>query len=216
MAHILIIGASKGIGLETVKYALAEGHNVTAFARSASDVSIDSEKLTKLNGDARSTSDVEGAVANTDVVIQALGVPLNTKLLTGPITLFSEATKILLPALKKAGVKRLIAVTGYGAGDSEATIPTFQRIPFNIVFGHAYRDKSLQEEMIKNSDLDWVIARPGVLTNGRKTERYEITTDHSKMKNGVISRADVAHFLVNQIKDDRFVHSAPVLRGGLI
>ena len=213
MARILVIGGSKGIGLETVKRALAEGHDVTAFARSASDVPITSEKLTKLNGDALSTSDVENAVVDADVVIQALGVPLNTKLLTGPITLFSEATKVLLPALEKAGATRLIAVTGYGAGDSEATIPMLQRLPFNLVFGHAYRDKSIQEALIKDSDLDWIIARPGVLTNGRESGRYQVITDPSKMKNGVISRADVAHFLVNQIHDDRYLKTAPVLRG---
>ena len=35
MARVLIIGASKGIGLETTRQALEAGHQVRALARSA-------------------------------------------------------------------------------------------------------------------------------------------------------------------------------------
>ncbi|MEO0464945.1 MAG: SDR family NAD(P)-dependent oxidoreductase [Pseudomonadota bacterium] len=215
MATVTIIGGSKGIGLETVKRALEMGHQVTAFARSASKIRISDDRLKKIDGDALNPVDVEAAVANADVVIQALGVPFNLKLFTGPITLFSEATRILIPALESSGVKRLIAVTGYGAGDSEATIHPLQKAPFNLVFGRAYSDKSVQERLIRQSGSDWVIARPGVLSNGLKTETYEIITEYDQMRNGVISRADVAHFLVGQIDSDAYVGQAPVLRDGL-
>ena len=216
MANVTVIGGSKGIGFVTVKRALEMGHQVTAFARSASKIRIADDRLQKFDGDALNPGNVEAAVANADVVIQALGVPFNLKLLTGPITLFSEATRILIPALEGTGVKRLIAVTGYGAGDSEATIHPLQKAPFNLVFGRAYKDKSVQERLIRESGLDWVIARPGVLSNGRKTETYEIITDYKRMRNGVISRADVAHFLVDQIDSDTYVGQAPVLRDGLL
>lgn len=216
MAKVVIIGGSKGIGLETVKQALACGHAVTAFARSASGIRLSSDNLRKLDGDALVPGDVDTAVLEADVVIQALGVPFNVRLLTGPITLFSDATRVLIPALKKARIRRLIAVTGYGAGDSKASINLFQRFPFDLVFGRAYSDKSIQEDLIKQSGLDWTIARPGVLTNGVKTERYEVITDIQRMKNGIIARADVAHFLVNQIGSDQYVGQAPVLRSKLI
>jgi putative NADH-flavin reductase len=212
MAKVTIIGASKGIGLETARQAVAGGHDVTAFARSALSMTFSAENLTKHDGNALDQSDVEAAVTGTDVVIQTLGVPFNKRLLTGPITLFSDATRILIAALDKAGVKRLIAVTGFGAGESEASINPLQRIAFNAVFGRAYGDKSIQERLIKESGLDWIIARPGVLTNGPKTGRYEIITDLAKMKNGIISRADVADFLVSQIGEDAYVGKAPVLR----
>ncbi len=212
MAKVTIIGASKGIGLETARQAVAKGHEVTAFARSASSMTFSAENLTKHDGDALVQGDVEAAVTGADVVIQTLGVPFNKTMLTGPITLFSEATRILIAALNKAGVKRLIAVTGFGAGDSEASINPLQRIAFNAVFGRAYGDKSIQERLIKESSLDWTLVRPGVLTNGPKTGRYDVISDHSKMKNGIISRADVADFLVSQIGQDAYVGKAPVLR----
>ena len=55
------------------------------------------------------------------------------------------------------------------------------------------------------------IARPGVLTNGRRTGRYRILGEPSEWRNGNISRADVADFLVRQIEDRTWLRKAPVL-----
>ena len=109
------------------------------------------------------------------------------------------------------GVKRLICVTGFGAGDSRASIGCLQRLPFQIVFGRAYEDKSLQERLIKESGLDWTIVRPGILTGGPRTGRYKVLAEPSQWRNGIISRSDVADFLVRQIEDGSYVHKAPVL-----
>jgi putative NADH-flavin reductase len=108
-------------------------------------------------------------------------------------------------------VSRLICVTGFGAGDSRSSISCLQRIPFQLVFGRAYEDKSLQERLIKESLLEWTIVRPGILTGGPKTGRYEILVNPSQWRNGNISRSDVADFLVRQINDRTYVGKAPVL-----
>ncbi len=102
-------------------------------------------------------------------------------------------------------------MTGFGAGDSRASIGPLQRLPFQIVFGRAYDDKSVQERLIEDSGLDWTIARPGVLTGGPRTGRYKVLADPSQWRNGIIARADVADFLVRQIEDRRYVRKAPVL-----
>ena len=128
-----------------------------------------------------------------------------------PVHLFSDATRVLIAAMRSHGVKRLICVTGFGAGDSHASISCLQRLPFQIVFGRAYDDKSLQERLIQESGLDWTIARPGVLTGGPRTGHYKILSDSSKWRNGIISRADVAEFLVRQIEDRTYIRQAPVL-----
>jgi uncharacterized protein YbjT (DUF2867 family) len=97
------------------------------------------------------------------------------------------------------------------AGDSHASISFLQRIPFQIVFGRAYEDKSLQERLIKKSGLGWTIVRPGVLTGGPRTGRYRILREAPHWRNGIISRSDVAEFLVRQIEDQAYVRQAPVL-----
>ena len=112
MARVVIIGASKGIGLETTRQALEAGHTVRAFARSAADISISDPKLEKVRGDALRSNDVAAAVKGTNAVIQALGVGLGD--LFGPVHLFSDDTTILVAAMRAQGVKRLISVTGFG------------------------------------------------------------------------------------------------------
>jgi putative NADH-flavin reductase len=207
--RVLIIGASKGIGLETTRQALDAGHDVRALARSATAIAISNPSLEKMRGNALKTEDVEAALVGVDVVIQTLGVGLGE--LLRPVHLFSDATRVLIQAMKIQGVKRLICVTGFGAGDSRASISCLQRLPFQIVFGRAYDDKSLQEQLIKESELDWTIARPGVLTSGPRTGQYQILSEASQWRNGIISRADVAEFLVRQIGDQTYIRKAPVL-----
>jgi putative NADH-flavin reductase len=207
--RVLIIGASKGIGLETTRQALNAGHHVRALARSAADIAISNSNLEKIRGDALKAEDVEAALVEVDVVIQTLGVGLGD--LFRPVHLCSDATQVLIVAMRGQGVKRLICVTGFGAGDSRASISCLQRLPFQIVLGRAYREKSLQERLIQESGLDWTIARPGILTGGPRTGRYKILPDSSQWRNGTISRADVADFLVRQIGDASYIGKAPVL-----
>ena len=160
MARVLIIGASKGIGLEATRQALEDGHQVRALARSAATISLSNPRLEKLRGDALISKDIEAALDGVEVVIQTLGISLGD--LFRPVSLFSEATRILVSAMGSQGPKRLICVTGFGAGDSRESISCLQRVPFRLIFGRAYDDKSLQERQIKSSSLDWTIARPGV------------------------------------------------------
>ena len=209
MARVLIIGASKGIGLETTRQALEAGHHVRALARSANAISLPSPQLEKIRGDALNSDDIEAALTGIDVVIQTLGVGFAD--LFRPVHLFSDATRVLVAAMTARDVKRLICVTGFGAGDSRTSISCLQRIPFNLVLGHAYKDKGLQEQLIKESPLDWTIVRPGVLTGGARTGRYKILEEPTQWRNGIISRANVADFLVRQIEDQAFLGKTPVL-----
>ncbi len=209
---LLVIGASSGIGLATVQAACEAGLSVTAFSRRASQMPFSHSLLTKIDGDALDPTDVNSALQNIDAVVLSLGVPFNLQLFTGPITLFSEATKVVLQQMQEVGVQRLVCVTGFGAGDSISAIHPLQRIGFNLVFGRAYGDKSIQEEQIVSSNLRWTIVRPGVLTNGPQ-KPYQILTEPDTWRNGIISRANVADFVINAVMDESYIGQAPVLIG---
>ena len=45
--HVLIIGASQGIGLEAAQQAVVAGHQVRAFARSATGIALSDPNLQK-------------------------------------------------------------------------------------------------------------------------------------------------------------------------
>lgn len=213
MAVILVIGASRGIGLETVRATSAAGHTVKAFARSAPPDAQRDPRVTWFSGDARCTSDVMKALIGVDTVILTLGMAVGARLLLGPIDLFSSATRVVVDAMQQSGVGRLICVTGYGAGDGRAHMTCLERVPFELFLGRAYSDKDIQETIIKQSPLDWVIARPGILTNGPRSKAIQILREPSTWRNGFISRADVADFLVAQVADDTFLRTTPVLIG---
>jgi len=209
---VVIFGASKGIGLATVRRALEAGHEVRAFARSASSIPVNDPKLEKRDGDALDPAAVRAAIQPGDVVIQALGVSLTPRSVMMPVTLFSEATRILVDAMKEVGAKRLICVTGFGAGDSAEKGSIFYRTFARQGFlKRAYDDKDVQEWIVRKSGLDWVIARPGILTDGPATGRYQVLSDPAEWKVGKISRTNVADFLVKQIDSDEHVGETPVL-----
>lgn len=212
-SHLLVMGASSGIGLEVVKQSLAAGHQVRAFARSAKNINLVHEHLELFTGDALNPAQVRSALVDIDAVVQTLGVPFNLRLFTGPITLFSEATGLLVDAMQAADCKRLLSITGFGAGDSQASIHPLQRMGFNLVFGRAYSDKSKQEQLIQNSNLNWTIVRPGVLTNGQNTENYQTLVTPETWRNGLVSRAAVANYLVSNISDPTSFRTSPVIIG---
>ncbi len=210
MAHVLVIGGSSGIGLETVRLALDRGHRVRAFARSATGIELEHESLEKFDGDALDAASVNNALDGVDAVVVALGIKLGPGTVLGGTTLFSEATKILIPAMEKQGVERLLAVTRYGAGDSGETMNPISRLGFNAVFARIYADKSKQEALIRNSTLNWTLARPVMLTGGSSVD-YTVRTDPKDFGMGIISRVSVADFLVSEIEEAKHVHQAPVL-----
>jgi putative NADH-flavin reductase len=212
LATVLIIGASRGIGLEAVQQALEAGHQVRALSRSADGILISHPNLEKVTGDALDTTTVLAALKGMDAVIQTLGVSPGPDMILKPVRLFSKATRVLVDAMNEAGVKRLICVTGLGAGDSRGKGGCiYNNFFFPLLLKRAYDDKDVQEDIIRNSTLDWVIARPVLLTRGPRTGAYEAVLDPDKWRAGAISRADVADFLVKQIDDDSYLGTTPML-----
>jgi putative NADH-flavin reductase len=211
MATVLIIGASKGIGLEALKQALSAGHTVRALARPAGRIPIEHPQLEKIDGNALDSSTVQQALAGVDAVIQSLGLSPGPDLFFRSVRLFSGATRVLVDAMKKAGTRRLICVTGFGAGDSRGRGGLLYNVAFSLLLGRAYDDKDVQEQIIRRSGLEWIIARPVILTNGPRTGAYRVLTDPRDWRCGLIARGDVADFLVKQIDDDSYLGKAPVL-----
>ena len=209
---ILIIGASRGIGLEMVRAALSAGYKVRALARSANAIAIHHPQLEVIVGDALEQQTVRRALAGVDAVVQALGVRLNWETIVNGTTLFSQATRVLVHEMQALGVKRLVVVTGLGAGDSRGAgsfLHTY--FVFPLILQRIYDDKGAQEKIVASSDLDWTIVRPGFLTNGPATGHYQTLVEAKSWRGGFISRRDVADCLVGQISDRSCIGRAPVI-----
>ncbi len=209
--RLTIIGASRGIGRKALEYALERGHSVRALARSADSIPIDHDQLEKIAGSALSPEDVAQAIDGAEAVILCIGAPRDLRILK-PTTLFSDAAKVLIPAMQTAGIQRLLAVTGFGAGDSAAKLSTLEKIPFKLILGRAYADKVVQEQMIKDSALDWTIARPGILNDNQMSKTYQVLVESETWRQGVISRADVGHYLIHAAEDGSHIHKTPAIQ----
>jgi putative NADH-flavin reductase len=205
---LLVVGATRGIGLEVTRQALDQGHVVTVLARSPNKVPLSNPRLTVMKGDVLQAASVERAVGGQEVVCCTVGTGLTFK----PVRLFSEGTRNIIVAMKQNGVQRLICVTGIGAGDSRNHGGFFyDRIVLPFLIRSVYDDKERQEELVRASGLDWIIVRPGFLTNGPATGRYMAATDLRSIKAGRISRADVADFILAQLSDPQFLGTTPLL-----
>lgn len=212
MSTILVIGASQGIGLETVRALLADGHRVRAFARSASRISIVDPNLEKFAGDALSRQDVSRALVGADAVILTLGVAMSLGTMLSGTTLFSRATRIVVDLMREQGPKRLICVTGLGAGDSRGHFGMlYDGVMFPLFLKRVYDDKDVQERIVRDSGLDWTIARPGVLVSAPVTGRYRAIDDPKDWDFKTVARADVARFLADEIRDGSFIGRTPLV-----
>ena len=151
MAKVLIIGASHGIGLETVRAALRAGHRVRALARSASTIPIEDANLDKVSANALDADTIRNVLRDIDVAIQTLGVDFSPRLIFKGTRLFSDSTRILVDAMNAAGVKRLITVTGLGAGDSRGHGGLlYDAIIFPLLLRRVYNDKDVQEWIVRS------------------------------------------------------------------
>ena len=197
--NLLIIGATGGTGRELVGQALAQGHNVTVLVRNPNKVKARDERLTVLQGNVLDYDSVDRAVKGQDAVLSALG----HKRWFIPSTILSEGTKNIITAMQKHGVSLFIGETSLGIGDSRGRLGLYYTlfvIPVIVYF--YFRDKERQEQLIRQSSLDWVIVRPAQLTNGSRRGVYRHgDTIGSYLFTQRISRADVADFMLRQLTD---------------
>lgn len=205
---LLIIGASKGIGLKLLEQSLQAGHAVTAFARHPQNIPRQHERLTVVPGDILDAAMVQQAAAGQEAVCLTIGVGVTWK----PVTVFSQGTRNVLAAMAEHGVRRLVSVTGIGAGDSKGHGGfLYDRIFNPLLLKTIYADKDRQEALIRVSETDWTIVRPGFLTNGPLTGKYRVITDLRGVTANKISRADVAHFILEELATNRYLRQATLL-----
>ena len=82
------------------------------------------------------------------------------------VTLLSEATRALVKAMESRNVRRLVCITGLGAGDSRGHGGfLFDKLFFPLLLRKVYDDKNRQEDVVRASKLDWVLVRPVVLND---------------------------------------------------
>jgi putative NADH-flavin reductase len=204
---LLIIGSTGGTGRELVRQALEQGHWVTAYARTPSKLGISHHNLRIAQGDVTNYGSVETAVAGQDAILCALGTKVIRK-----STIQSDGTRNIVEAMQKTGVKRLVLETSLDVGDSRGQLGfLFAHLIRATLLRNIFEDKELQERIVRESGLDWILVRPAMLTDGPRTGNYRAGFSSSDKIARKISRADVADFMLKQATSNEFLRQTPGL-----
>ncbi|MEL6675394.1 MAG: NAD(P)H-binding protein [Bacteroidota bacterium] len=208
--NVLLIGASGFTGKVVLQSLLSQGHQVTAVTRDLSSLKSHQKGLRILLGNVLDADFITKALKNQDAVINCLGI--GGKGNAKPNSLVSDAMEILVSAMEKAKVKRLIAMSNVGAGNSRAFQPWYFT---NIILPLFMKwlqviieDKNKMEPLIMNSQLDWTIVRCPNIVDQPAKHTLHATIDGKGLGFSVTNR-DVAAFMVDQINRTDFLHQAP-------
>jgi len=202
---LVIFGATGGTGRQLVEQALEQGHTVTTCVRMGSQLEVAHPNLHIFRCNVMDASAVLASVFDKDVVISALGSRGQGR----PDLI--QGTRNILAAMQECGVRRSFWVTSFGTGESYRQMGWFAR---NIIvkgfLRAAIEEKEIQEHLIRESDGEWTIVRPGGLTNGPRTGAYRIIPSDAKERVGrpEISRADVADFILKNLSGGSYVRQA--------
>lgn len=206
---LTIFGATGGTGKLLIEQALAAGNKVVAYVRNPSKLNTINKLLTVIQGELSDYAAIENAINGADAVISVLGPRGSSK--GKPIT---RGIQNILDAMKKYGVRRFILSLPMSASDPNDSFDfkfKFLVTLIKLAKRAAYKDIINIAEVVRKSECDWTIVRVPLPNNKPKSGNIKV----GYLGKGVIglqlSRADLAEFMLKQIKDKKFLHQAPAI-----
>lgn len=205
----LLLGASGGVGRRILVQGRARGHTIRAQTRNAARFAERPAGIDVAVADPTDGAALGALVAGQEAVIVALGSAPARR-----TSLFSDVTAKLIAAMAYAQVRRLVAITGVGAGETRGHGGfVYDRIIYPLFTRPFYEDKDRQEHLIHQSALDWVIVRPAPFKPTPGAAPLQAITDirpDTVLRR--ITRDEVASFVLDQLTEDRYLHR-PVFIG---
>lgn len=203
---VLIWGGTGATGQLIVHDAATTGQSIVALVRSKARSNLSG--IERIEGDVRDEGTLARALDSCDAVVSALRTGTGFR----KVDLLTVATRVLVAAVTRTGVRRLICISALGVGDSRGHGGfIFDRLFQPLLLGPAYKDKDRQEATIRASSLDWVVVRPAMLTNDPSRGRVRATANLTCLNGGKVARADVAQFVVEQLTADTWLRQTPVI-----
>jgi nucleoside-diphosphate-sugar epimerase len=206
LVKLVIFGANGPVGRLLTQQALDAGHLVIVVTRHPDAFPIGHAQLQILAGDVLAAADVARAIEGQEAVLSLYGVPYTFK----PVTVYSAGMANILPAMRAAGVRRLVCVTSSGTspGYDAAEGFVFGRVIKPLLGRTLYADMRRMEALVIHSDRDWTIVRPGLLVNASAVTPYRVAEGYRIPGTHKTARADLADFLLKQAASARYRHKA--------
>ena len=211
MSTIAIFGASGQTGQQLTEQALKQGYAVKALVRNPAKLTTQNPNLKVIQGDLTDPAQVEETVRGTEAVLSVIGAAKGS-----PSDIKVIATRNIGAAMKKNGVKRYIrlssaAFTEPEPGDVVSFGNKMMGALVETMMAAEVQDERQSAALTKQSDLDWTLVRAmAPLNNQPPKGHYQAGRMGVDVKSS-ISRADLASFMLDELKHGKYVRQAPVV-----
>ena len=206
---ILLLGATGRTGKHVIEEALKKGHTITTIARDP--VKLSEYPVEILTGTPYDYETVESAIEGCQAVINTLNISRKSdnpwSKLTAPRDLLSRSASNAIQAMVKHGIKRYVALSTYGAGNSWRSTPVVLKlIVLTSNLKYAFRDHGRQEELLKESDLEYTVCRAPMLTSRiNKSGIISIAGEEGSPAAMKLSRNSAAEFFIKIIESGDYI-----------
>lgn len=206
--RVLVLGATGRTGKHILEEALKRGYKITTIA--SAPEKLNEYEIEVVRGTPYDYGTVEIAMKDCDAVINTLNVSRTSDnpwaSLRAPKDLISKSAYNAIKAMQKAGIKRFVALSTIGAGTSWENIPFILKFIVSISnLKVAFTDHGKQEELLKNSSLEYTICRAPMLTNVLNSTGVIATPEDVKPASNVLSRNSAAEFFLNIIENNELI-----------
>lgn len=194
---VAIIGASGFIGSAILNEALSRGHDITAIVRNPEKVTVSDPRLNVKKGDVIKEEEVVSLLKGNEAVISAYSA--------NDSSTYVKAITAIINATKKAGITRLLAVSGAGSLEVKPGVQLLDTPEFPAEWKDGATATRDAFDVIKQvTDLDWSVLSPAmVIEPGPRTGVFRLGKDQVLFNDkgeSKISTADFAVALLDELE----------------
>jgi len=198
---IAILGASGQTGKQLIEQALAANHEIIGLARTPENILFDDPRVTKRQADAFDPASVVSALEGAEAVITTVG---KRDLRDKRVNLSTAAHVGVIDGMRKHNIRRLLVISSTGAARIKRK--GIQRNLYLFFRRKYYADMYEMEQQVMAAGLDTTMLRSPYLIDGPVTAKYKVIEEEN-YPNGIrISRADLAHFLIDETTNNAWVN----------
>ena len=200
---LIIFGATGMVGKQLVKQALFNGHEVKAYGRNVFTEDLPkNDKLELVQGALFDEGPVYKAIKSCDAVISSLGGGYD-----GADKTRSLGMKNIVEQMKKAGVRRIVAVGGMGVLNADENKLIMEQEDFPPEYVAVSEEHKKAYEFLKDSLLQWTFVCPPMIRDGEPTGVFNTLADYMPTPNkSWIGSGDLSLFMLNELSKNEFVH----------
>lgn len=200
--NLIVFGATGTVGKQLVQQALFKGHYVKAFGRNVYTTDfLETKNLQLIQGALFDEGEVYKAIKGCDAVLSALGGNFD-----GTDKTRTLGMKNIIAQMKKASVKRIIALGGMGILNADETTLLIDEEDYPPEFLPVGNEHRKAYELLKESGLDWTFVCSPDIINAGPTGSYITAADYPPVPNKVrINAGDLAMFMLNELEKNEYV-----------